>query len=435
VRADPVPVTWSEETTGVHLLPPSLSSPERDSSPTKASKLDSLGPVLVPEAVLAHRVSGLSVGDRMIRLAFLVDSPSKRAHANAASRLALGLAETGQVETTLLCYSPDPAPSWLPPEVHVHRLGTDRVSRSLRALVRYLRTEKPDVLITRQVHANFVGLAAAGMARFPPRWQGKIILVQDHLVELAHASNWRDNKWLVKGSYRFADGLIVPSPAIRENLINWCGLDPSSVALVPNPIPKFSGSLAPPPHPWLRQGEPPVFVNISNMFPFKRVDLLIDAFADLRQRHNARLLILGDGQMRSRATEQIQRLGLSSSAEIVGWIDDPLQYAARAWTLVHPSDEDGFAQVLTEAMSVGCPVIATDAQGGGPHFVTEDGKYGLLVPRGDQVKLVQAMERILQPDVRKQYSELGLQRAEALSPSASATALVDFLCGHLGLDG
>jgi glycosyltransferase involved in cell wall biosynthesis len=371
----------------------------------------------------------------MIRLAFLVDSPSKRAHANAASRLALGLAETGQVETTLLCYSPDPAPPWLPPEVHVQRLGTDRVSRSLRALVRYLRTQKPDVLITRQVHANFVGLAAAWMARFPPRWPGKIVLVQDHLVELAHASNWRDNKWLAKGSYRFADGLIVPSPAIRENLINWCGLDPSSVALVPNPIPKFSGSLSPPPHPWLRAGEPPVFVNISNMFPFKRVDLLIDAFADLRQRHNARLLILGDGQMRSHATEQIRRSGLSPYVETVGWIDDPLQFAARAWALVHPSDEDGFAQVLTEAMSVGCPVIATDAQGGGPNFVTENGRYGLLVPRGDRIKLVHAMEHMLQPDVRKQYSELGLQRAEALSPSASAAALVDFLTGYLGLEG
>ena len=68
----------------------------------------------------------------MIRLAMLVDSPSKRAHANAA-RLALGLVETGQVETTLLCYSADP-PAWLPPEVRIYRLGADRASRSLRAL-------------------------------------------------------------------------------------------------------------------------------------------------------------------------------------------------------------------------------------------------------------------------------------------------------------
>jgi glycosyltransferase involved in cell wall biosynthesis len=372
----------------------------------------------------------------MIRLALLVDSPSKRAHANAAGRLAMGLVETGQVEATLLCYSADPAPPWLPPEVGIYRLGADRVSRSLASLVRYLRTQKPDVLITRQVHANFVGLAAAWMARVPPRWPGRLLLVQDHLVELSHASNWRDNKWLAKASYRFADGLLIPSPTVRENVISWCGLDPSSVALVPNPIPKFSGPLASPPHPWLRDGEPPVFVNISNMFPFKRVDLLIDAFADLRTRHDdARLLILGDGQSRSHATEQIRRLGLTACAETVGWIDDPLQFSARAWAMVHPSDEDGFAQVLIEAMSVGCPVITTDAQGGGPRFVTENGRYGLLVPRGDRAKLAEGMEYMLQPEVRARYSKMGHERAGELSPTASATALVEFLSDHFGLHG
>lgn len=90
--------------------------------------------------------------------------------------------------------------------------------------------------------------------------------------------------------------------------------------------------------------------------------------------------------------------------------------------------------MLTEAMSVGCPVITTDAQGGGPRFVTDNGRYGLLVPRGDRVKLAEAMEHILRPDMRAQYSELGQQRIEALSPTASANALVDFLSDHFGLD-
>jgi hypothetical protein len=60
----------------------------------------------------------------------LVDSPGKRAHGNAASRLASGLLETGRVETTLLYYSADPVPQWLPPEVGVHH----RVAELLRAV-------------------------------------------------------------------------------------------------------------------------------------------------------------------------------------------------------------------------------------------------------------------------------------------------------------
>lgn len=368
-----------------------------------------------------------------IRLTFLVDSPGKRAHGNAVSRLALGLAQTGRVDPTLLCYSADPPPPWLPPEVRIRRLGADRVSRSLPALVWYLRREKPDVLVTRQVHANFVGLAASSMARVPPRWPGKLVLVQDHPIELSHASNRRDNKWLAKLGYRFADGVISPSPAVRQNIIDWCGLDPSATELVPNPIPEFPGAAGPPPHPWLRPGEPPVFVHTSNMTPWKRLDLLIDAFADLHDRHDARLLIVGDGPGRPHAAEQIRQRGLSSCAETVGWVDDPLQFAARAWAFVLPSDEEGYAQVLTEAMSAGCPVITTDAQGGGPRFVTDDGRYGLLAPRDDRAKLTEAMARMLQPEVRERYSELGQQRANALSPTASADVLVDFLAGRLGL--
>jgi len=387
-------------------------------------------------ALVGNRAAEVPIqGNMMTNLAFLVDSPSKRSHGNSVSRLALGLAETGLAEATLVCYSADPPPTWLPPTVRIHRLGADRVSRSLPSLVRYLRAQKPDVLISRQVHANFIALAASWMARVPPRWEGKIVLVHDHPIQLSHASDRRDNKWVAKVGYRFADGLISPSPTVREDIIEWCGLNPSSVGVVPPPIPKFSGILTPPPHPWLRDDGPPVFVNTSNMTPWKRLDLLIGAFAEVCERHDARLLVVGEGPGRSQAVEKIAQLGLSAQAEAVGWVNDPLQFAAHAWAFVLPSDEEGYAQVLTEAMSTGCPVITTDAQGGGPRFVTEDGRYGLLVPRGNSAKLVEAMEHMLQPEIRAQYSELGRQRAEALSPAASANTLVDFLSDRFRLDG
>jgi glycosyltransferase involved in cell wall biosynthesis len=367
------------------------------------------------------------------RVALLVDSPSKRAHGNAASRLALGLVETGH-DVDLVCYSDDPPLDWLPPQVRIQRLGVDRISRAVGPLVHYLRREQPDVLITRQVHANFVGLAASWVARGGSRgWRGRLVLVQDHPLELSHASNRRDNKWVAKLSYRFADGLICPSPAVRANTIAWCGLDPSSVAVVPNPMPLFTGTLPAPPHPWLRDGEPPVFVNTSNMTYWKRLDLLIEAFAAVHRDHDARLLIVGEGPGKAQAEEQIRQLGLDAVVETVGWVEDPLEYAAHAWAFVLPSDEEGFAQVLTEAMSVGCPVITTDAQGGGPRFVTLDGTHGLLVPRADVGALAAAMARMLQPEVRAQFSLLGRERVEALSPKASAGALTEFLDRRLGV--
>ncbi len=366
-----------------------------------------------------------------VRIGLVVDSPSRRAHGNAVSRLALGLVETGRAEVDLVCYSDDPAPPWLPAQVRIHRLGVDRVSRSVLPLVDYLATRRPDVLVTRQVHANFVGLAASSIGRRTRGWRGRLVLVQDHPIELSHASNWRDNKWAAKATYRFADGVICPSPAVRESTIAWCGLDPALTALVPNPMPVLQVDRAAA-HPWLEEGQPPTFVHTSNMTPWKRLDLLVSAFAEVRRTHEARLLLVGEGPMRAATDEQIRRLGLHDDARTVGWVEDPLRFAARAWAFVLPSDEEGFAQVLTEAMSVGCPVITTDSQGGGPRFVTDGGTYGMLVPRGDRASLAQAMARMLDPDVRASYAQLGDRRVRALSPEASANALLDLVTEIMG---
>jgi glycosyltransferase involved in cell wall biosynthesis len=368
-----------------------------------------------------------------IRLTLLVDSPSNRAHGNAASRLALGLAETGEVEPTLLCYSDDPAPVWLPPQIRVERLGVDRVSRSVPHLVRYLRSAQPDVLITRQIHANFIGLASAWLARAKREWSGKLVLVQDHPIALSHAANWRDNKWLARMSYRYADGIISPSPTVREDTLKWCGLNPELIRLVPNPIPLFEGPLGEPPHRWLLDGEPPVFVHCSNLMPWKRLDILIDAFAELCRTTDVRLLILGEGVGRAAADQRIRKLGISDRAETLGWVEDPLQYAARACAFVLASDEEGFAQVLTESMSVGCPVISTDAQGGGPRFVTADGRCGILVPRADRNALAEAMRSALAADVHERYAKLGLERIKTFSPATCASELLDFLVKQLEL--
>lgn len=363
----------------------------------------------------------------MIRLAMLVDNPAKGTFGNLACRLAVGLSETGRATTTLVCYRDDPVPQWLPPDVHVHRLGTQRASRSLPALVSYLRSDQPDAMLTRQVHVNIVGLATTAVARLGRRWDGHLILAHDHPAELSHVSDWRDNKWIVKVAYRFAGGVVAVSPTVRDDAIRWCRLDPDAVALVPNPIIPFEGPDPEAPHPWLEDDRPPVFLTTGRLVAYKRVDLLIEAFHEVRRRHDVRLLIVGEGPERQRLAEQIQRLGLSGQAQAVGWVREPRQFAARAVAFVLPSEQEGFAQVLTEAMSAGCPVITADALGGGPRFVTDNGRYGVLLTPGDRPGLVEAMHRMLSPEVRSRYADLGLKRTEVFSPLACATPLVDFL--------
>lgn len=367
----------------------------------------------------------------MLHVAMLVDSPSEGTYANAVGRLAIGLSESGRVDTSLVCYRDGPRPTWLPDAVRIHRLGTGRASASIGALRRYLSTDRPDVLISRQIHVNIISLLVSGLARFAGGWRGRLVLFHDHPAELSHASNWRDNKWLVKYGYRFAAGVVSPSPGVREDIVRWCRLYPGTVGVVANPIDIFGACDRLPPHPWLGHRWP-VFLTVSHLVGWKRLDLVLEAFAQVRRRHDARLLLVGQGVERTRLEAQIERLRLGGVATAVGWVADPRQFAARATALVHASDEEGFAQVLIEAMSTGCPVIAADALGGGPRYVTDDGRYGMLVPRGSVPELVKGMESMLVPEVRERYATLAAERAKAFKPLASATALLDFL-EHLGI--
>ena len=78
-------------------------------------------------------------------------------------------------------------------------------------------------------------------------------------------------------------------------------------------------------------------------------------------------------------------------------------------------------------MSEGLPVISTDSDGGGPRFVLQNGRYGLLVPKGDLESLAAAMVSMADPSVRAKYSALGLQKATNFTPEVVGPALLGFL--------
>ena len=168
----------------------------------------------------------------MTRIALLVDSPSKRAHGNAASRLALGLVESGEAEVDLVCYSEDPPPPWLPPEVRIHRLGVDRVSRSVPGLVRYLRTGGRTCWSRDRCTRTSWAWRRRGSPA-PPRGGGDAH-PRAGPPSGAHPREQPARQQVAReGGYRFADGLIAPSPTVLADTIEWCGLDPRRVRSSP----------------------------------------------------------------------------------------------------------------------------------------------------------------------------------------------------------
>ena len=138
---------------------------------------------------------------------------------------------------------------------------------------------------------------------------------------------------------------------------------------------------------------PRVFVYSGSLIPRKGVDILASAFEQLvREGHNIRLKIVGDGPLSSGLRKSLS--GVADRVDFVGfkdWGELPQQYA-EANILCVPSRYDGWGLVVPEGLAAGLPVIATDRMGAALEFI-ETGRNGWLIPAANQSALVDAMRK------------------------------------------
>lgn len=356
-----------------------------------------------------------------LSLVLLVNDLTGGTYGNQANRLAVGLAVDDRCRTTLLGYGGERVP-WLPDAITTEHLTARRALASGPALVRYLLAHQPDVLVTRQVHMNLIGVVAAKVARWRG-WKGRHVVGHDHPVALSHRENRVDNKYLARLLYPRADLVAAVSPTVAEDATRGCGVPPAKVIQLPNVINGYEPMEAPD-HPWIRDGKP-VFLTVARLVAYKGFDLVIDALREIDA--DARLLIIGRGPARDDIEAHIAKRGMQDRVQLLGFVDEPRQYMQYSCGFVLASEEEGFSQVLIESMTTGCPVISADSHGGGPRYVLDGGRYGFLVPRGDVPALAESMRQLLDPATRAEWSTKGYERAHTFSPETCAHEFIDHL--------
>jgi len=121
---------------------------------------------------------------------------------------------------------------------------------------------------------------------------------------------------------------------------------------------------------------------------------LLDAFAQvMRVLPAARLLVIGDGELRPTLERRATRLGLHGSVIFTGRREDVPRLMMALDVLALPSLWEGFGLVLLEAMAAGKPIVASRVSAI-PEIVA-DGETGLLVPPRDVKALAQALLALL----------------------------------------
>ena len=300
---------------------------------------------------------------------------------------------------------------WLPAvprEVNVVSLDAPRIAGSLLPLLRYLRDRKPDVVHARMWPLTLVPVVARILAPSAPR----IVIGEDSILSRAYAGGGLRRLVLrstIALLYPRADARVAVSDGAADDLVELGGLDRSSITVLHNPVAPPDGR--PGEVEW--KGEGARILAVGTLIPVKNYSLLLSAFARLARSRPVSLVLLGDGPERGRLESLARELGISDRVTFAGATMDPAPYYARADVFVLSSNNEGFGNVLVEAMHHGLTVVSTDCPTG-PREILDGGRYGYLTPCGDSDALAAAIAEACD---RPFPADLLKSRAQELSGS------------------
>jgi len=137
-------------------------------------------------------------------------------------------------------------------------------------------------------------------------------------------------------------------------------------------------------------------VTIGRMDANKNQEMTIRAFANIVGDYpNAKLTIIGDGELREKLEKIVSDLGISQNVIFTGIVSDVPDRLYKAYAFVLTSYTEGMPNTLLEAMAIGTACISTDCPCGGPFDLITPGKDGILIPVGDTDELEKQLRIIL----------------------------------------
>ena len=187
-------------------------------------------------------------------------------------------------------------------------------------------------------------------------------------------------------NYRRCDHLVGNTRGIVEWIVSQ-GIEPSRVHHLPNFCPDLRGAVPE------RLGVPAgarLVLAAGRLHPVKGFDVLVRAMPLLPGVH---VVIAGEGTERAALVALASELGVGGRLHLPGWRGDIAALLAAADVLACPSRSEPLGNVVLEAFSAGCPVVASRAAG--PLELIEPGETGLLMPVDDAPALAAAIAAVL----------------------------------------
>lgn len=305
----------------------------------------------------------------------------------------------------LLCIRQDsPHLKGLHSDIKIIPLGVRHALQAIMPLAGYLRKNRPHGLIAAKDRAG----QAAVLARLISGVQTRLAIRIGTTISAAIQGKSILNRWAwhlpMRMFYPRADRIIAVSQGVARDICNITGLSNQKVIAVPNPVIHsriYKLAQEKTDHPWLDSPDLPVILGVGRLTRQKDFHTLMRGFA-LIQRHIAsRLVIVGRGRDEASLKRLAQDLSVKERVSFVGWTSNPYAFMSKASLFVLSSRWEGSPNVLTEAMALGTPCVATDCPSGPSELLTGELRRH-LVPVEDPETMAKAMLHTLQipPDAQ-----------------------------------
>lgn len=136
------------------------------------------------------------------------------------------------------------------------------------------------------------------------------------------------------------------------------------------------------------------FITVARFHPQKSVDRLINAFSQVHQKHpNTKLILIGDGHLRTSLETQVKELHLESSVAFLGMRQNPYPYIKAADVFVMSSLYEGYPTITIESFISGTPVLTTKVSGVEEQIIQD--KNGWIVENSIE-GLVKQMNQLME---------------------------------------
>lgn len=307
----------------------------------------------------------------------------------------------------------------------VHDLGCERIRNLPLALAHYMRHHRPDALLAAMWPMTvLVPLAAVLSGHACP------VVVSEHNTLSEQYKSWgRLHRGILRLStacgYRVAKACVTVSEGVASDLATLSGVKKHHFRVINNPVPRrpipSQEKMVEADSLWGVPGGSRV-LSVGSLKGQKNLGLLLRSFAQLK-RHEARLMLVGDGDEEERLRLLSRDLGIEDQVIFAGFHNDPTPFYLTADLFVLSSCYEGFGNVIVEAMLSGIPVVSTNCPFG-PAEILSNGEYGTLVPVNDEVALTAAIMASLESD---HDSERLKTRAASFSPSVAARKYLELL--------